>query len=214
MICLLKSVRLSVWRMKDIHIGGKNLTNLNYASTDKFKFIDTMKYYQSSLGKLSETLTDKEKDNITKLTVQFLINHYFSIVWDQMSLDQKNMVIEIIVSGKGVIPYEKIETIDSLSIKPEDGIFFSKDEFFSTLIGKNVDDFGSVNTRLSFDTELLMPNLTQNDYQKMNIDESFKVFKRDDLKVVYSLKLDEKKFQKNVLLLKLSSSMKTNSMVL
>ena len=50
--------------------------------------------------------------------------------------------------------------------------------------------FSSVNARLSFDTELLMPNLTQNDYQKMNIDQSFKAFKRDDLKVVYSLKLD------------------------
>ena len=75
--------------------------------------------------------------------------------------------------------------------------------------------FSSVNTRLSFDTELLMPNLTQNDYQKMNIDQSFKAFKRDDLKVVYSLKLDnEETFQKNVLLLKLSSSMKTNSTVL
>ena len=141
MVFLLKTVRLSVWRTKDIHIGGKNLTDLNYASIDKFKFIDTMKYYQSSLGKLSETLTEKEKDNITKLTVQFLVNHdYFSIVWDQMLFDQKNKVIEIIVSGKGVIPYEKIERIDSLSIKPEDGIFFSKDEFFCTLKGKNVDD--------------------------------------------------------------------------
>ena len=257
-----------------------------------------MKYYQSSLGKLSETLTDKEKDNITKLTVKFLINHdYFSIAWDQMSLDQKNMVIEIIVSGKGIIPYKKMETIDLLSIKPEDGIFFSKDEFFSTLKGKNVDDesyenaeklflllkmrnlsdlndlynaqdviilleiienrfqsmqdktgynpriinsasklsvciqreqskcvlslpinntqmeifektlsggFSSVNTRLSFDTELLMPNLTQNDYQKRNIDESFKAFKRDDLKIVYSLKLDvKKKFQKKRIITKI-----------
>ena len=80
LIFLLKSVRLSVWRTKDINIGGKNLTDLNYASTDKFKFIDTMKYYQSSLGKLSETLTEKEKDNITKLTVQFLVNHdYFQL---------------------------------------------------------------------------------------------------------------------------------------
>ena len=129
-IFLLKSVRLSVWRTKDIHIGGKNLTDLNYASIDKFKFIDTMKYYQSSLGKLSETLTEKEKDNITKLTVQFLVNHdYFLYVWDQMSLDQKNKVVEIIVSGKAVIPYEKIERIDSLSIKPEDGIFFQKMNF-------------------------------------------------------------------------------------
>ena len=257
-----------------------------------------MKYYQSSLGKLSETLTEKEQDNITKLTVQFLVNHdYFLIVWDQMSFDQKNKVIEIIVSGKGVIPYEKTERIDSLSIKPEDGIFFSKDEFFSTLKGKNVDDesyenakklfillkmrnlsdlndlynaqdviilleiienrfqsmqdksgynpriinsasklsgciqrekskcilalpinntqmeifektlsggFSSVNTRLSFDTELLMLNLTQNDYQKMNIDQSFKAFKRDDLKVVYSLKLDnEETFQKKYIITKI-----------
>ena len=49
----------------------KNLTDLNYASIDKFKFIDTMKYYQTSLGKLSETLTEKEKKNIAKLTIQF-----------------------------------------------------------------------------------------------------------------------------------------------
>ena len=97
------------------------------------KFIDTMKYYQSSLEKLSETLSEKEKENITKLTVQFLLKHdYSSIVWKNLSDNQRNKIIEIIVSGKGVIPYEKIETINSLDIKPEDGIFFSKDEFFST----------------------------------------------------------------------------------
>ena len=80
---------------------------------------------------------------------------------------------------------------------------------------RHYQEVSSVNTRLSFNTELLMPNLTQNDYQKMNIDQSFKAFKRDDLKVVYSLKLDnEETFQKNVLLLKLSSSMKTTSTVL
>ena len=38
-----------------------------------------------------------------------------------------------------------------------------------------------------------MPNLTKTDYDKMNIDESFKAYKRDDLKVVYSLKLDDEK---------------------
>ena len=110
-----------------------------------------MKYYQSSLGKLFETLTEKEKDNITKLTVQVLVDHdYFSIVWDQMLLNQKNKIIEIIVSGKGVIPYEKIEKTDSLSIKPENGIFFSKDEFFSTLKGKNVDDESYENAKKLF----------------------------------------------------------------
>ena len=58
--------------------------------------------------------------------------------------------------------------------------------------------FSSVNTRLSFNTEILMPKLTERDYHNMNIDQSFKAFKRNDLKVVYSLKLDiDKTFQKN-----------------
>ena len=46
---LLKNIRLSVWRTKDINIGGKNLTDINYANIDNFKFIDTVKYYQTSL---------------------------------------------------------------------------------------------------------------------------------------------------------------------
>ena len=49
-----------------------------------------------------------------------------------------------------------------------------------------------------------MPNLTQNDYQKMSIDQSTKAFKRDDLKVVYSLKLDnEETFQKKRIITKI-----------
>ena len=271
-----------------IKIGGKNLTDINFATIDNFKFIDTIKYYQTSLAQLSETLSDEEKENVEKLTVQFLTTHdYFSTVWRTLTLHQKSRVIEIIVSGKGVIPYEKIETIDFLSfVKPEDGIFFSKDEFFSSLKGKEIDEepyenakqlfiilkmrnlsdlndlynvqdviilleiienrfqiiqdktsynpriinsasklsgciqrekskcilalpinntqmevfekticggFSSVNTRSSFDTEILMPNLTKTDYDKMNINESFKAYKRDDLKVVYSLKFDDEK---------------------
>ena len=141
MFFFIKSIRLSVWRTKDINIDGKNLTDLNYASIDNFKFIDTMKYYQTSLGQLSETLSDKEKESIANLTVQFLNTHdYFSIVRKNLTHNQREKIIDIIVSGKDVIPYEKIETIESLSCKPEDGIFFSKDEFFSTLKGKSVDD--------------------------------------------------------------------------
>ena len=296
---LLKNIRLSVWRTKDINIGGKNLTDINFASIDNFKFIDTMKYYQTSLAQLSKTLTDDEKENIKKLTLRFLTTHdYFSGVWRDWIYEQKNKVIEIIVSGKGVIPYEKIETIESLSfVKPEDGIFFSKDEFFSSIKNKEIDEesyenakklfiilkmrnlsdlndlynvqdviilleiienrfqsmqdktgynpriinsasklsgciqrekskcilalpinntqmeifekticggFSSVNTRLSFDTEILMPNLSKTDYDKMNIDESFKAYKRDDLKVVYSLKLDnQKKFSKKRIITKI-----------
>ena len=36
-----------------------------------------------------------------------------------------------------------------------------------------------------------MSNLTERDYHNMSIDQSFKAFKRDDLKVIYSLKLDK-----------------------
>ena len=47
-------------------------------------------------------------------------------------------------------------------------------------------------------TEILMPKLTERDYHNMNIDQSFKAFKWDDLKVVYSLKIDiDNTFQKN-----------------
>ena len=95
-----------------------------------------MKYFLSSLGKLAETLDPIEKERVEKLTMQFLTTHdYFSNVWGELSINQKSRVLEIIVSGKGIIPYQKIYSVDSLQITPEDGIFFSKDEFFSTLKG-------------------------------------------------------------------------------
>lgn len=52
------------------------------------------------------------------------------------------------------------------------------------------DRFSCVNTRLGFDTEILLYNLTQRDFNKMMIDKCFKAFKRNDLKVCYRLKLD------------------------
>ena len=53
--------------------------------------------------------------------------------------------------------------------------------------------FSCVNIRLSFDTELLMLNLIEKDFTKMNIGQSFKVSKRDDLKLVDKLKFDDQK---------------------
>ena len=67
-----------------------------------------MKYFQTSPEKLAETLSTDEKCTIQKFTVQFLTMHgYFSIVWKELSSDQKNKVIEILIGGKGIIPYEK-----------------------------------------------------------------------------------------------------------
>ena len=53
--------------------------------------------------------------------------------------------------------------------------------------------FSCVNTRLSFDTELLMPNLIKKDFNKTDIDQSLKGFKRNDLKLVYKVKFDDQK---------------------
>ena len=50
--------------------------------------------------------------------------------------------------------------------------------------------FSCVNTRLFFDTELLVPDLTEADYKKMKIDKSFKAYKLDYIKVIYRIKLD------------------------
>ena len=53
--------------------------------------------------------------------------------------------------------------------------------------------FSCVDTRLPFDKEILMPNLTEKDFQKMNIDQSFRAYKRDDLKLIYKICLIIKK---------------------
>ena len=53
--------------------------------------------------------------------------------------------------------------------------------------------FSCVNTRLGCDTEILLPNLKQLDFNKMTIDESIHAFKRDNLKVCSGSKLDGEK---------------------
>ena len=151
MFFLLKGIRLSVWRTDDIRIGGNNMVDINYAQIDNFKFIDSIKYYQTSLGKLSETMSDEEKSRVAKLTEQFIATHsYFSGVWNKMHFSQRKKIIDIVVSGKGIIPYEKIETIKSLSVKPENGIFFTEDEFYSSLKDESVDKISYENAKTLF----------------------------------------------------------------
>ena len=60
--------------------------------------------------------------------------------------------------------------------------------FEKTLTG----GFSSVNTRMGFDMEILLPNLKSSDFNKMNIDGSFRSFKNQNFKVGYELKLDGK----------------------
>ena len=58
----LKRLRAGVWKIRDITIGGKNPTNINFANIgNKVIFIDAKKYFQQGLGKLANSLTDNEK---------------------------------------------------------------------------------------------------------------------------------------------------------
>ena len=77
---------------KEIKIGGSNLTHINFSNiTGEVKFIDTLKYYQKSLGELASALSDEEKIAVKTLTEQcFNQNYYFSEIWPYLGNDKKN----------------------------------------------------------------------------------------------------------------------------
>ena len=65
-------------------------------------------------------------------------------------------------------------------------------------------EFSRLNSRFLFDIELLMPNYSNSDFDKMSIDESYEAFKRDDLKVAYSVKINnEEKPKKRIIISKI-----------
>ena len=58
----LKGLRAGVWKRRDISTGGINPTNINFANIgNQVIFIDTIKYFQQSLGMLASNSTDGEK---------------------------------------------------------------------------------------------------------------------------------------------------------
>ena len=70
---LLKGIRAGVWRAKDFNIGGKNSTNIGFAGIgDQVMFIDTIKYFEQSLGALASNLTDNEKEANCKERKKFI----------------------------------------------------------------------------------------------------------------------------------------------
>ena len=57
--------------------------------------------------------------------------------------------------------------------------------FEKSLIG----GFSCVNTRIGFDSEVLLPSYTKQEYAKMNIDQAFRAYKNQNFKLGYKLKL-------------------------
>ena len=95
-----------------------------------------MKYYLTSPGKLPSTMTEKEKNNAKLLVKQFLMqHHFFSKMRLTLSQSQKTELIKIIVSGKGVIPYEKIDSINVCKNDPKMEFFFFQKNSLAHLRG-------------------------------------------------------------------------------
>ena len=64
-----------MWETSDISISGKNPTNINFAiKRNQVKFIETIKYFQQSLGNLVDSMTDEEKQNVRKTCRNFIAN--------------------------------------------------------------------------------------------------------------------------------------------
>ena len=138
---VVKGIRLCVWRIKQVSIGGTNLTNVQYSSIGtKVKLIDTIKYYQQSLSSLTKNANYVEKKNVRQSCRRFIENKaIFSLVFNSLSDENQNWVLEYLCEVKGVIPYEKIKTDEDLNCVPE-GDFFTKTEFYSSLKNKIISD--------------------------------------------------------------------------
>ena len=69
----LKGIRPSVWETSDISIGRSNPTDVHFAIIkNQVRFIDTVKYFQQSLGSLTDSMTDIERENVGKICRRFL----------------------------------------------------------------------------------------------------------------------------------------------
>lgn len=123
-----------MWQTKQLNIGGSNLTNVQYANIGlQVTFTDTIKYYQQSLVSLAASANEEGKANIRNSYQIFLLqNEDYSSVFNRLGDVKKNVVLDCLSEGEGVIPYEKIKSYEGLDAEPE-GAFFGKTEFFSSL---------------------------------------------------------------------------------
>ena len=87
----MKTYIASVWCSKELNIGGNNFTHANYGNiSSEIELIDSLKFYQWSLGELSLTLTTEQKFAVKNLVEKFLNeHHYFSTVWLYLSINKK-----------------------------------------------------------------------------------------------------------------------------
>ena len=124
----LKGLRPSVWETTEIAIGGKNPADVNFAIIrNQVRFINTVKYFQQSLGSLAKSMTNTKRENVRKICRKCLAEKL-------MFLNDNNekWVLDYLASGKGMIPYQMITDFDALNVQPEKD-YFDYDSFYSNL---------------------------------------------------------------------------------
>ena len=117
---LLKSLRSGVWWKRDIIISGKNPTDINFASIEnQIQFLDSIKYFQRSLGGLVSSLTDEKTGAIYRECEKYLLsNPVLSKRFLFCTKDEKKWVLHYLPSGKSTVPYKLITRFDSFNIVP------------------------------------------------------------------------------------------------
>ena len=129
--------RPTVWETTDINIGAKNASNLNFATIgNQVRFIDTIKYFQQSLANLAGSMNEVEKPDIKDMFERTLQDRLPFVL-----PEDREWILDYLAKGKGTLPYQKITQLDSLESRPPLGeTFFHKDDFYSALREKTVDD--------------------------------------------------------------------------
>ena len=132
---LLKGLRAGVWKTRETCIGGKNLTNINFTNIgNQVTFIDTIKYFQQSLGMLASDLTDNEKFAIRTECEKFIKkDENLSKKFNSCLKEDQEWILDYLSTGQRTIPYQMKTRHNSLDITPDDGIFFFHIIFIQTL---------------------------------------------------------------------------------
>ena len=108
----------------EVAIEVRNPTDVNFAIIrNQVWFIGTVKYFQQSLGRLADSMTDTETENAEKLLF--------------LNDEDEKWVLDYLASGKGMIPYQMITDFESLNIRLEKK-FFKNEDFYSSLKEKNI----------------------------------------------------------------------------
>ena len=116
-------------------MGGKNPTNIIFANIgNQVTFLDTIEYFQQSLGALANSLTNCEKSSIKREYENFIEkDENLCRKFNSCTAEEQKWVLNSLSRGKGTIPYEMITRYDCLDISPEDGNFFLLHRFYSSL---------------------------------------------------------------------------------